>query len=214
MTLQDVIDKHSNLIGKTYNGRNYHAIQNIIRSIDNVFPLYHSSSSLNEKEVAEFREFFNFGWANLLRYYYNDIEIDIHEPFPLMTDELTQWAYSNIVYSGKIEFCKQLIQYEKAGLIKITQPRKNEFTFNYQIENSGIERFDVGSYNFYKQKIVERITDEELYILENLIQDLLLILKNLASKSFENEVRLRLEKHCDSTDPIKLVLELEKNLNK
>jgi len=58
------------------------------------------------------------------------------------------------------------------------------------------------------------ITDEEWYILENLIQDLFLIRKNSASKSFENEVRLRLEKYCDSTNTIKLVLELEKNLNK
>ena len=160
MNLQDIVDEHTKLLGKTYGGRSYHAIQNIIRSIDYVFPLYHESNSLTVKEVAEFREFFNFGWANLLRQYYNDIDINIHEPYPLMTDELTDWAYSNILFSGKIEFCKQLISYEKAGLIKITQPRENEYTFTYLNENTGIERFDVNSHNFYKEKIVEKIIDE------------------------------------------------------
>lgn len=160
MSLQDIVDKHSKIIGTTYGGRSYHAIQNIIRSIDYVFPLYHKSDVLTENEVEEFRELFSFGWVNLLKHYYNDIDINIHEPYPLMTDELIDWAYSNIIYSGKIEFCKQLIAYEKAGLLKIIQISENEYTFTYLHENTGIERFDVNSFNFYRENIVERIINE------------------------------------------------------
>lgn len=64
MTLQDIVDKHSEKIGTTYNGPSYHAIQHIIRSIDYVFPLYTTSQELTKNEIAEFREFFMFGWVS------------------------------------------------------------------------------------------------------------------------------------------------------
>lgn len=161
MLLQDIIDKHREKVGTTYGGPSYHAIQHIIRSIDYVFPLYNKSEVLTEYELAEFREFFMFGWVSLLKKYYNNIDINVFEPYPLMTDELIDWAYSNILYSGKIEFCKQLVAYEKAGLIEIINTKENEFTFKYLIENTGIEKFDVESYNFYKEKIVEQFIAEK-----------------------------------------------------
>jgi hypothetical protein len=78
-----------------------------------------------------------------------------------MTDEMISWADSNIEFSGKIEFCKQLLSYEKAGLIKIISPKENEFTFSYTHEITGIEQFDKMSMDFYKNEIVERIINEK-----------------------------------------------------
>jgi hypothetical protein len=182
MTLQDVVDKESKRIKRTYHGRSYHAIQHIVRSLDNVLTLYFNSTSLSHEEVNDFREFFRFGWPSLLKNYYGDIDINIHEPFPLMTSESINWAYSNILYSGKIEFCKQLIAYEKADLIKIIKTKKNEFTFKYLKEETGIERFDVASYNFYKEKIVEKIIErkktEKKFDEENIKNELKKIIKN------------------------------------
>lgn len=129
MTLQETIDKYSEKIGTTYGGSSYNAIHHIIRSIDYILPLYTKSNELKEYEIDAFREFFIFGWVGLLKKYYDEIDINIFEPFTLMNDELTEWAYSNILFSGKIEFCKQLIAYEKAGLIKIVKTKDNEFTF-------------------------------------------------------------------------------------
>lgn len=152
MTLQDLIDRESKIIGTTYKGRSYHAIHHIINSIDYILVLTRDSES---------REFFSFGWPCLLKYYYNDILINQHEPFILMNEQLISWAYSNILHSGKIEFCKQLIAYEKAGLIQIINPKKNEFTFKYLHENSGIESYDVKSHNFYVKEIVEQIISKK-----------------------------------------------------
>lgn len=157
MTLQETIDKYSEKIGTTYGGSSYNAIHHIIRSIDCILPLYTKSKELTDDEIDAFREFFMFGWVGLLKKYYNEVDINIFEPFTLMNDELTKWAYSNILFCGKIEFCKQLIAYEKAGLIKIVKTSDNEFTFEYLIKNTGIERYDVQSYNFYTEKIVEQL---------------------------------------------------------
>jgi len=161
MALQDVIEKHSKTVGTTYSGRSYHAVQHIIRSLDYVFPLYYKSDVLADNKVEEFREFFMLGWVTLLKKYYGDIDVNTLEPFPLMTDEAINWAYSNIIYSGKIEFCKQLISLEKAGLIQIICTNQNEYTFKYLNEKIGLERFDVNSYTFYKEKIVEQFISEK-----------------------------------------------------
>lgn len=160
MTLGDIIEKESQLIGTTYGGSSYHAVQHIIRSIDVVLPFSYKSGSLNESQIGGFQDFFEFGWASLLKKYYDRIDINIHEPFPLMTDQLIKWAYSNILFCGKLEFCKQLVAYEKAGLIKITNPKENEFTFSYLKENTGIERFDVMSHDFYKEKIIGQVIND------------------------------------------------------
>lgn len=164
MALQDIIAKHSKKIGKTYSGSSYHAVQHIIRSLDYILPLYHKSKLLNKSEVEDFRDLFMHGWPGILKIYYNDIDVNTLEPFPLMTDETIEWAYSNIIYSGKIEFCKQLIAYEKAGLIQIICTIPNEYTFIFLNKQIGLGSFDVDSYNFYKEKIVAQFIAEKRQI--------------------------------------------------
>ena len=122
--LKKKIDEESKILKNSFRGPSYWAIQNIVRRIDFILPLFHRREGWTEKQVDEFRKFFSFGWAPILKQYYDDINLDVHKAFPLMTDEMISWTDSNISLSGRIQFCKQLLSYERAGLIDITSPRK------------------------------------------------------------------------------------------
>lgn len=159
--LKQKIDEEAKVLENNFGGESYWAIQNIVRRIDFILPLFWKREGWSEKEIDTYREFFNYGWAPVLKQYYTDINLNVHQPFPLMTDEMIFWADSNIQFSGKIEFCKQLLKYEKAGLISITSPKENEFTFSFLHEVTGIEQFDKMSMDFYKEQIVERIISEK-----------------------------------------------------
>lgn len=159
--LKDKIDEESKIPKNSFGGPSYWAIQNIVRRIDFILPLFHRRDGWTKQQVDEFREFFNYGWAPILKQYYDDINLDVHQPFPLMTDEMISWTDSNISFSGRLEFCKQLLSYEKAGLITIISPKENEFTFSYSHKVTGIEQYDQMSMDFYKEQIIERIIDQK-----------------------------------------------------
>lgn len=159
--LKQKIDEEAKILKNSFNGPSYWAIQNIVRRIDFIFPLFHKRDNWSEQEIYEFREFFSFGWAPILKHYYEDIDLNVHQPFPLMTDEMISWADSNISFSGKIEFCRQLIVYEKAGLITIESHQDNEFSFKYTHSHTGIERYDRMSRDFFKEQIVERLIEDK-----------------------------------------------------
>lgn len=61
-----------------------------------------------------------------------------------------------------------------------------------------------------KEKI---ISDDEWFLLDNLIQDIYLIRKGMAAKSFESSVNEQLLKNCDTQQTINLIFKLEKYLN-
>lgn len=159
--LREKIDAESKVLNFSFGGPSYWAIQNIVRRIDFILPLFHRKDGWTEQQVDEFREFFNYGWAPILKQYYDDINLDINQPFPLMNDRMISWTDSNISLSGRIEFCKQLLAYEQASLITITSPKENEFTFSYSHEATGIERYDRMSLDFFKEQIVERKIDQK-----------------------------------------------------
>lgn len=159
--LKQKIDEEAKVLENNFGGESYWAIQNIVRRIDFILPLFWKREGWSEQEIDTYREFFNYGWAPVLKQYYTDINLNVYQPFPLMTNEMISWADSNIQFSGKIEFCKQLLEYEKAGLISITNPKENEFTFSYLHEVTGIEQFDKMSMDFYRDQIVERIISEK-----------------------------------------------------
>lgn len=159
--LKQKIDEEAKVLENNFGGESYWAIQNIVRRIDFILPLFWKREGWSKQEIDTYREFFNYGWAPVLKQYYTDINLNVYQPFPLMTNEMISWADSNIQFSGKIEFCKQLLEYEKAGLISITNPKENEFTFSYLHEVTGIEQFDKMSMDFYRNQIVERIISEK-----------------------------------------------------
>ena len=57
------------------------------------------------------------------------------------------------------------------------------------------------------------ISDDEWFLLSNLMQDIYLIRKGLASKSFEMKVADELTKYCDNKTTYDLVLQLERYIN-
>lgn len=57
------------------------------------------------------------------------------------------------------------------------------------------------------------ISDDEWFLLNNLIQDIYLIRTGMAAKSFENSVNEQLSKICDSEETCNKIFELEKYLN-
>jgi len=154
-----ILQEKSKIIGTTYDGPSYHAIQNIIRCIDAFLSIPSFSNELLPKEMEEFKELVCFGWPQLLKPYYHDIDIDVHASFPVMTDDLIEWTISNLIGSGKIQLCKHLISYEKAGIAKI-EKKENNFTFSYLHELFGVEEFDKNSAKFYKKEIARRIADD------------------------------------------------------
>lgn len=152
-----ILTNKSNLTGLKYPGPSYHAIQNIIRCVDVILPFYTASNEADAKRVKIFTEFVSYGWPQLLKPYYYDINIDTHLPFPVMTNDLIEWTINSLLLSGKIELCKQVISYEKANLVKISKEAPNHFTFSYTNELSGVEAYDRISADFYKREIVSRI---------------------------------------------------------
>lgn len=158
--LSFILYEKSKIIGTTYHGPSYHAIQNIIRCLDTLLPFPSISNGLSSKEIEHFKELISFGWPRLLKPYYYDIDIDVRLPFPVMTDNMIEWAISNIISSGKIELCRQIITYEKAGLVRIDKKATNSFTFSYNDEFMGIEKYDKESMEFYKKEIVSKIVEE------------------------------------------------------
>jgi hypothetical protein len=158
---EQAVNRESKILIANYGGPDYHAVQNIVRRMDVVLPLFWSSENWSKKEVLEYRELFKFGWAPLMRQYYNGLNIAVNQPYPLMTDGLIKWTESNITFSGKIEFCRQLLSYEKAGLIDIKEEKQNHFNCSFLSDNIGLEQFDNLSRDYFKETIVERVIERK-----------------------------------------------------
>jgi len=59
----------------------------------------------------------------------------------------------------------------------------------------------------------EEISDDEWFLLTNLMQDIYLIRNGLSAKSFEESVRKQLVANCDNSETIDMIFEIEKDLN-
>ena len=57
------------------------------------------------------------------------------------------------------------------------------------------------------------ITDDEWFLLDNLIQDIHLIRKGVVSKSYETKIVEKIKTNFDSEETYNLVFELEKYIN-
>ncbi|EFK36262.1 Uncharacterised protein [Chryseobacterium gleum] len=156
-----LLEENSKIIGTTYTGSPYMAIQNIIRCIDTILPFYMHSEELSDEQVKVYRKLVEYGWPRLLKPYYFNIDINKHLPFAIMTDESVGWTTSNIIYCGKIELCKQLISYDKAGLIKFEKVNNQHYTFRFINSNNDIESFDRDSFDFFVDKIARRFVEEK-----------------------------------------------------
>jgi len=159
--IKEIIKTETLKIKDTFSGPSYHAIQHILRRLDFVMLFYNDAPGKTEQEVEKLREFYNFGWAPALKPFYNDLDINAHEPFPEVYKEAMNWADGIIQFSGHIAFLTQLVEYEKADLIKLSIPKENEISFSYVVEKAGLEYFDRKSRDFFRDMIVERVIEEK-----------------------------------------------------
>ena len=159
--VKQVIENETLKIMGTFSGPSYHAIQHILRRLDFIMLFYSDAPGKTVQEVEELREFYNYGWAPALKPFYNDLDINIFEPFPEMYKEAMNWADGIMQFSGKIAFLNQLVEYEKADLIKLSSPKKDEFAFSYIVDNAGLEYYDNKSRDFFKDMIVEQMIQEK-----------------------------------------------------
>jgi len=122
--IKEIIQTENAKIKETFSGPAYHAVQHILRRLDFIILFYNDAPGKTEDEIEELREFYNYGWAPALKPFYNDLNIHIFEPFPEMFKEAINWADGVIQFSGHIAFLNQLVEYEKADLIKLEIPKK------------------------------------------------------------------------------------------
>ena len=134
--IKEIIQTETLKIRDTFSGPSYHAIQHILRRLDFVILFYTNPPGKTEQEVEELREFYNYGWL-ALKPFYTDLNINTLQPFPEMYKEAMNWADGVIQFSGHIAFLNQLVDYEKADLIKLSIPKENEISFSYIVENAG-----------------------------------------------------------------------------
>lgn len=160
--IKEIVDFETPKIRSSFSGPSYHAIQHILRRLDFIILFFTKAPDRTEKEVEELREFYNYGWAPAIKPFYDELDINISEPFPEMFKEASDWADATIQFAGKLAFLNQLIAYEKADLIEIDNPKENEFSFSYIVDNAGLEQYDKKSKDFFRDMIIERIINEKM----------------------------------------------------
>lgn len=138
----------------------YYAIQILIRRLDVVGMFFWKSEHQNEEQINESREFFNFGWAPIIKLFFDDLDFHKLRPFIQTKKEDYAWADSVMLSSGKLAFCRQILDYEKAKVLEITNAKKNEFEIKYKSNQVGVEYFERLSADFFRDQIVEKIINE------------------------------------------------------
>jgi hypothetical protein len=160
-TLKTLIADEYKRIRASFDEDSYYAIQILIRRLDALSLFLVESESQTEDEINESRAYLNFGWGPLLKLFLKDIDFHKSHYFIETSSKDIEWADSVIFYAGKLAFCNQILEYEKAKMVEITNPKNNEFAFRYKYGNTSFEYFDKLSANFYKEEIIERIIKEE-----------------------------------------------------
>jgi hypothetical protein len=120
-----------------------------------------NSKHQNEEQVNESREFFNFGWAPLMKLFLNDHDFNTPNRFIQTFQRDYDWADSVMLHSGRLAFCRQLLDYEKAKILKFIKTKENEFEIKYPNEQIGHAYFERQSLDFFRKEIVERMINEK-----------------------------------------------------
>lgn len=159
--LRPVIDRDYEKLRDTFRVDPYYAIQILIRRLDVITLFFQSSKHLTEEGVNESREYFNFGWSPLIKLFFKDHDFGKLHHFIATSQKDYDWADSVILHSGKLAFCKQLLDYEKAKVLEFSNPKANEFEIKYKSDQTGIEYFDRLSANFFAEHVLGRMINEK-----------------------------------------------------
>lgn len=158
--LKSAIEKDYKKLRETFTFDPYYAIQILIRRLDVISMFFWSSSHQSEDQINESRAYFEFGWCSLLKLFLNDHNFDLEHHFIQTFQSDYKWADSVIIQSGKLAFCLQLLEYEKANAIEFDNPKINEFSIKHKDENIGLEYFERVSFDFYCNQVLKRMIDE------------------------------------------------------
>ena len=159
--LNTAIQSDYKKLRETFRLDSYYAIQILIRRLDVVSMFFWNSKHMTEEQVNESREFFNFGWAPLMKLFLHDHNYNIPHQFIQTQQRDYDWADSVILHSGKLAFCRQLLDYEKADLLSFINVAKNEFEIKYPTEQIGHAYFERKSVDFFREEIVNRIIKDK-----------------------------------------------------
>lgn len=159
--LKPAIDGDYKKLRETFTFESYYAIQILIRRLDVISMFFWSSKYQNEEQVNETREYFTFGWAPLLKLFLNDHDFNTPNRFIQTFQSDYEWADSVMIHSGRLAFCRQLLDYEKAKILEFTNPKENEFEINYKEDQIGLEYFERLSADFFTDQVIERMIDEK-----------------------------------------------------
>lgn len=159
--LESIVEEELSKLKDFFPHNSYYAIQFLIRSLDNLSLFYNNNKKVSEDIENENRTLIDFGWSKAVRAFYEDLDLKTTYPLPQSTDHSVNWANSMLIHAGKLDFCRQIIDYEKAGTIELISPKKNEFTFKPLRDHVGIEYFDRLSVDFFKKEIIERMIEDK-----------------------------------------------------
>lgn len=159
--LRSAIESDYEKLRATFTSDPAHAIQILIRRLDVVSLFFWNSAHQAEDQVMESRGYFDFGWAPLLKLFLDNHDFEIQSHLIQTFPKDNQWADSVMLHSGRLAFCKQLLEYEKAKALEFTNPAENEFEITYKENQVGIEYFERVSADFFTDQIIERIIEEK-----------------------------------------------------
>lgn len=159
--LRPIIDRDYQKLRETFRVDPYYAIQILIRRLDFISLFYWNSEQQTPEQVNEFREYFGFGWAPILKAFFNDHDFSKPHHFIATSQKDYNWADSVIIHSGKLAFCNQLLEYEKANVLEFLNHKLNEFEVKYKSEQTGIEYFDRLSAEFFSKHVIGRMIDDK-----------------------------------------------------
>lgn len=159
--LKPVIDREFKKLRASFQADSYYAIQILIRRLDVVNMFFWKSEHQTDEQVNESREFFNFGWAPIIKLFLDDLDFHKLHRFIQTSKRDYNWADSVILHSGRLAFCKQILDYEKAKVLKIINTKKNEFEIKYNDDQVAVEYFERQSIGFFRDQIIERLIKEK-----------------------------------------------------
>lgn len=155
-SLKQIVDSESLRLHESFEGQSYYGIQSIIRRFDVINLTYLSFGSEKDKQAQETYSLFAFGFPRLLKLLYAKLDLSPVYPFFEFDDLQRDWADSAIIFAGKLGFCQQILDYEKAGLLEIVETKKGEYTFAYSGQRLGDEYFDNLSMNFLRNRVISQ----------------------------------------------------------
>lgn len=149
--LERLINDELSTLDNAFEGNSFYAIVSLIRAIDTLHG-YNTPSTL---ELGK-----NYGWNLMMKSFYSKLDLNSEFPFFDTDIETDQWITNTLHICGKIGYCLQLLDCNRALLIEIFSESKNEFSYKYTNQLTDVEFFDRQDFEELRKLITEKIVSE------------------------------------------------------